>query len=149
MRHKLFDVSRACFLVEIAERVYGVDPMDTTRNRNNVNARTAISVTLINEEERYESVAAFFDKNHSSIHHAVKKHPELMEYDRDYREHFNLFLMEIKKPVNNKEYTLNEVRGQVIGINKKLKALKYNPDQIRDFWEEVIDLPELTNELLK
>jgi hypothetical protein len=147
MRHKLFDTSRACFLVEIAERVYGVDPMDTTRNQNNVNARTAISVILIKEEERYESIGEFFDKNHSSIHHAVKKHPQLMEYDRNYREHFNQFVAEIKKPINNEEYTINEIRGQVIGINNKLQSLKYNPDQIRNFWEEV--LPEFTNELLK
>jgi len=149
MRFKLNDNSRACFLVEIAERVYGVDPMDTSRTRVNVNARAAISVTLINEEERYESVGDFFTKHYASIYHLVRKHPELMKYDREYREKFNLFLIEIDKPINKEDYVLNEIRGQVIGINKKLQNLDYDPDQIKSFWEDVIDINELTNELLR
>jgi hypothetical protein len=140
MRHKLIDTSRACFLTEIAERVYGVDPLDSSRTRTNVNARAAISTILISEEERYESVAAFFNKNYASIHHIVKKHPELMEYDRQYRDKFNLFLVEINKPINKEDYAINEIRGQVFGINNKLAGMNYDEERIKGFWKEVIDL---------
>ncbi len=138
MRHKLLNTSRACFLVEVAERVYGVDPLDVTRARTNVNARAAISVVLISEEERYESVAAFFKKDHSSILYIVRKHPDLMKYDKEYRANYQKFLIEIGKPVNKIEYTINDIKGRIQKFNAQLLELNYTGEMILEFWEEVI-----------
>lgn len=139
MKHKLNDPSQACFLAEIAEKVYGVDPLDTTRTRTNVNARTAISVKMIAAGETYQAIAQFFKKDHTSILYGVKKHPDSMRYDKQYREQYEGFLKESRKPVNKEEYTLAEIKGQVVNINKKLKNLSYKPDEIAEFWKEILN----------
>jgi len=139
MRHKLIDADRACFLTEIAEKVYGVDPLDTTRARTNVNARAAISIVLIGEEERYEAIGAFFKKDCTSIMHVVKKHPDLMQYDKEYRANYQRFLLEIGKPVNKVEYILSDIKGQIIGATKELKTLNYTTEEIQGFWKEILN----------
>ena len=139
MRHKLIDTVRACFLTEIAERVYGVDPLDTTRARTNVNARAAISIVLLGEEERYEAIGAFLKKDCTSIMHVVKKHPDLMQYDKEYRANYQKFLLEIGKPVNKVEYILSDIKGQIIGATKELKSLNYSSEEIQSFWKEILN----------
>lgn len=139
MRHKIINTSRACFLAEIAERVYGVDPLDKTRSRNHVNARTAISMVLINENERLEAIADFFKKDRCSVIHIVSKHPDLMQYDREYHATYQTFLIEIGKPVNKVDYILSDIKGQIAGATKQLKALKYTPEEIQSFWKEILN----------
>jgi len=138
MKHKLNNPSQACFMTEMAEKIYGVDPLDTTRARTNVYARSAISVVMVEAGENYYSIAEFFKKDHSSIMYGVKKHPENMKFDRSYRQQFEDFLKEIKRPANQEEYTLAEIKGQVVGINKKLAGLNYDVERISEFWNEVI-----------
>lgn len=138
MRHQLNDNEKACFLVEMAEKVYKVDPLDKSRNRMNVYARSAITVQLVADKETYEAIGGFFDKDHASVYYAIKKHPDWLKYDRNYREYYNNFLLEIGKPGNQEEYILDEIKGQIVGINKKLSKLNYDVERIYEFWEEIV-----------
>jgi hypothetical protein len=138
MRYNLRNKSQACYLAEIAEKVYGVDPLDTARTRTMVYARSAISLQLIAEGETYEAIGSFFNKDHSSVYYAIKKHPDWMKYDRDYREHYNKFLIEMGKPINQEEYTLEEIRGQVKRLSNKLQEFDYDANQIKNFWMKTV-----------
>ncbi len=138
MKHKLIDPSRACFLTEVAEKVYGVDPLDTSRTRAAVFARTAISTQMIESGENDNSIAYFFKKDRGSIYHVLKNHPNWMEYDKQYNALYTEFLKEIGMPINKKEFVLEEIRGQVKGINKTLESMEYNTDEIMNFWNEIL-----------
>lgn len=136
---KLKNPTRACFLVEMAEKVYGVDPLDRAGTRDNSWARAAVAIQLVQEAETYHKIGFFFSKNHSSIYYYIKQHPSLMKFDKEYKTLYHDFLTEIGKPANQMEVTLQEIKAQVIKFNKQLANLDYNSDQIFDFWTEVIE----------
>jgi hypothetical protein len=138
MRHQLNDNEKACFLVEISEKVYKVDPLSKARFRMMVYARSAITIQLVADGETYEAIGAFFDKDHASVYYAIKKHPDWLKFDRDYREHYNNFLLEIGKPGNQEKYILEEIKAQIIQINIKLSKLNYDSERISEFWEEIV-----------
>jgi len=135
---KLKNPTRACFLVEMAEKVYGVDPLDRTGTRDNSRARAAVAIQLVQESETYHRIGFFFSKNHCTIAYYIKQHPTLMKFDKEYKTLYQDFLIEIGKPINRLEVTLQEIREQVNSFNKQLANLDYTSKEIQEFWNEVI-----------
>jgi cytochrome b involved in lipid metabolism len=103
----------------IAKKVYSVDPLVGKRDRFNVFARTAISVQLLSSGEKYHNIGTFLNKDHSSIIHNVKMHPDRLRHDKEYKEMYFKFLAEIGKPEARQQHTFDEIKFQV---NRSTKA---------------------------
>lgn len=134
---KLKDNNRAFFLVEVAEKVFGADPLNTIRAREEVFARRAISMQLLKEGETFTAIATFFQKDHASIWHIKKHHADWLQYDKGYRLQYEKFITEIAMPTNKLDYTISDIKARVKKFNAQLLELNYTPEMILNFWEEV------------
>jgi hypothetical protein len=137
--YQLNNLTQANHLLEIAKRVYNVDPMNGKRERFNVFARAAISVQLLSTGEKYHYIGAFLKKDHTSIIHIVKNHPDRLQYDKEYKELYFKFLAEIGKPIHQEQLTLNEIKYQVSGLTDDLLKLNWSYDDVIKFWFQTIN----------
>lgn len=139
MKNNLQNPTFANYLLEMAKKVYGIDPMVSNRQRAAILARTAISVQLLESKETYYKIGAFFKKDHSTIIHIVKQHSDRLKYDKEYKELYHNFLLEIGKPINKHEHTFEEIRFQVKKLTNDLLALNFTIDEVITFWQETIN----------
>lgn len=130
---------KANYLSDIAKKIYLVDPRSTVRNRWNVYARCAISVQLRKDGECFEGIGNFLNKNHASIMHGVKLHDDRMIYDKEYKELYNSFLLEINEPVNLEKAISDELRFRASCITKELISEGLDAIEIMNFWEDSYD----------
>jgi IS30 family transposase len=139
MIKELKNLTQAYHLIAIAKQVYNADPMIKTGNRMNVFARTAISVQLLANGEKNQYIGDFLNKDHSTIIHIVKQHPDRLKYDQEYKELYFKFLAEIGKSANHEQLTRNEVKFQVSRLTKELLKLNFSFDEITTFWQNTIN----------
>lgn len=133
------NIAKANYLSDIAEKIYLVDPRSKIRNRFNVYARCAISIQLRKDGECFEGIGNFLNKNHASIMHGVNKHDDRMIYDKEYKELYNSFLLEINIPINLEKSINDDINFKAACITKELISVGLDAIEIMNFWEDCYD----------
>jgi len=138
MANKVFNKIRAEYLLEIAKKIYEIDPLAKERYQMAVFARTAISIQLLQDAESYSHIENFLGKSKETIIHGVRKHLDSMKYDKVYQSLYNKFVLEICAPANLKQLRFRETKDQVNRINITLIEMSFTHTEIIDFWNECI-----------
>lgn len=131
-----FNDSRANFMVNIAKNIYGVDPKEHTRKKQTIYARTALCFQLIEQKESLNKISDFLGKDRAMIYHYEKSHKDLMGYDKEYKELYRLFSIELKRPINYEKMVYSEVLPRVVSVNRTLIDSGLNEEEIMNFWKE-------------
>lgn len=132
-------------ILQIAQHVYGANPLSACKETQVVWARAAISVELRKLDTSYCHIGKIFNRNHATVIYAVKKHPDNMIYDKEYRELFNTFEgLVIKANISKKIYQ-DYIKERVMYLNSEMLGMGYDFDFIENFWKECVDHARLKN----
>ncbi len=126
-------------LLQIASIVYKTNPLEVKRSNINVMARTAISVQLRKNDETFDAIGEFLNKDHTSIVHCVSKHDDRMQYDKEYSYYYYEFLKNIENTLSPKQIIFAEMRHQIQRISQDLITLGYNWNEIADHWKQCVN----------
>ncbi len=140
---RLLNPEKAEIILYNASKIYGVNPMRSSRNRLNVWCRTAISVFLRKEGNSLSAIGDFLYKNHATILHGLNKHKDDLYYDKEYQMFFIEFSMAMKNPEESSDYILKNIKYRITEIILTLKALGYDEQKIDDFFNECVSESKL------
>jgi len=140
---RLLNQGRAELILYNASKVYGVNPIQKGNERLNVWCRTAVSVFLKKEGNTFKAIGDFLYKNHATIMHGVKRHPDDLLFDKEYKMLFDEFKKTMRNPEASSPYILKNIKSRITEIVLTLKALGYDETKIDAFFEERIQETKL------
>lgn len=139
MKTTKINEAKANYLLDIATKVYQVDAKNRVRHRFNVFARSAISVQLRKDGEGYAEIGRFLNKDRASIMHGIRKHNDCMAFDKEYKQLYTSFLLEINRPVNQEKGISDDMNFRAVCIVKDLINAGLDAIEIMNFWEDCYD----------
>lgn len=123
------------YLKTAVELIYGVDLEDRTRRQDVVWAKMVVANHLKNKI-RISEICVLLDKDNSTVRYYFKKHLEMMQFDKAYRERSADFIIELQKNSNKEKFAELTVRNTVRKLTSELVEMDFSPDQIKDFWND-------------
>jgi len=117
-------------IIKIATEVYGSSPLINGRVRMSVYARSAIYWLLRNDGKSLDSIGKFFGKDHATVMHGLRKHNDLIQFDKEYKNLFDTFYSKVP---GSKHFIPHDVyiAGKITGLHNYAERFKEGCDKVR------------------
>lgn len=136
---------KAEFLIQIANKVYNTNILNSGQHRLKSYGRAAVAHRLSEDHETPENISKILKKDRTVVYYYLNRHKDLIKFDPFYKELFSEFQLQVLKPLNEEMYLKEKIKEQVNNINKDLNSLNLSPSEIEAFWLDCITKAKTTS----
>jgi len=119
---RLLNPEKVDFLIKTASEIFMANPLKSERTRHNVWCRTALYLILNDDGNSYKSIGNYFGKDRGTVVYCIKRHPDLLKYDKEYEMYFNEFILSIRETMDYVHIVESLMDQQINNLDAILKS---------------------------